>query len=548
MALIGLAAPGAGAEAPALPQGYPGDESLRRYAAGRLLEEQGDTEGALAEYYRVVALDPRSISALLRVSEVAAQRGEFRRSIEFAERALAVDSTDARALWLRGSAEFSLERYADAILSLERSVASDSGRAEYWGTLARAAEFLDRFDIVARASRHVVDLEPANGESWFQLAAAEARLRRFGAARRALTEAQDLQPGRPGLEFLEGWIAEGLNEREEAIRAYRAHLQGHPDDGVTRQRLVQLLALSGRYKEGLAEIRALSKSAPADPDVVQIEAMLAFDAGLLAEGLEALHRLETMAPDDADNLGRRVEILARAKRPREAAQAAAAWSARHRSDYRGPMVLARAQALAGDSVHAIESARAAIAQAPDSLAPRLLLGTILQGQSRWAEAAEVWRGVLSRRPELFGTALDLAICQERLGDFDGAEATARALVQRVPDNATALNFLGYLLADRNRKLDEAESLIRRAVEIDPDNGAYVDSMGWVYYRLGRLSDARRELEKAAKLTDGDAEVLEHLGDVYRELRLIDLARDQYRRSLAANGHNPRLREKLETLR
>jgi len=76
----------------------------------------------------------------------------------------------------------------------------------------------------------------------------------------------------------------------------------------------------------------------------------------------------------------------------------------------------------------------------------------------------------------------------------------------------------------------------------------VDSMGWVYYRLGRLAEARRELERAVSLTGGDAIVCEHLGDVYKELRLIELAREQYRRSLAGDGSNARVRSKLDGLR
>jgi len=83
---------------------------------------------------------------------------------------------------------------------------------------------------------------------------------------------------------------------------------------------------------------------------------------------------------------------------------------------------------------------------------------------------------------------------------------------------------------------------------DPDNGAFVDSKGWVLYRLGKLAEARQELERAAQITHGDPTVLEHLGDVYRALRLLDLARAQYRRSLSGDATNQRVRNKLEAIR
>ena len=90
--------------------------------------------------------------------------------------------------------------------------------------------------------------------------------------------------------------------------------------------------------------------------------------------------------------------------------------------------------------------------------------------------------------------LDLAYCREQAGDLSGAEQAARDVLHVEPEDPRALNFLGYLLADHNLKLDEAETLIRKAIEQEPDNGAYVDSMGWVHFRLGRFDEARKELE------------------------------------------------------
>ncbi len=81
-----------------------------------------------------------------------------------------------------------------------------------------------------------------------------------------------------------------------------------------------------------------------------------------------------------------------------------------------------------------------------------------------------------------------------------------------------MNYLGYMLADRDVRLDEAQKLISRALELEPDNGAYLDSLGWVYYRLNRLDDAEHVLVRAlskAGVSD-DPTVHDHLGDVHLE--------------------------------
>src|SRR5258706_9699287 len=95
----------------------PSGEAVAHYSRARMLEENGDDTGALAEFLRVLALDPHSGSAARRGSEVAARLGESGRSLELADRALAIDASDAHAPWLKGSAEFSLGRPKEALVS-----------------------------------------------------------------------------------------------------------------------------------------------------------------------------------------------------------------------------------------------------------------------------------------------------------------------------------------------------------------------------------------------------------------------------------------------
>jgi tetratricopeptide (TPR) repeat protein len=125
--------------------------------------------------------------------------------------------------------------------------------------------------------------------------------------------------------------------------------------------------------------------------------------------------------------------------------------------------------------------------------------------------------------------------------YDKAEEQLLLILKDDPEDATANNDLGYLWADRNKKLGEAEARIRKALELDRrqraagkgsglsldgdnDNAAYVDSLGWVLFRKGDWSSARRELEKACSLPTGaeDPVVWDHLGDVC--FRLKDNAR------------------------
>lgn len=523
------------------------EESLRRYAWARLLEERGETAEALGEYYRILAAEPRSLAVLVRAAELAARTGDSKRSLELSERALAVSPDDARARWLRGSARFNLGDGLGGLEDLERALTLDSTRIEFARSLGRAAEDQNRIDLVARAYRRVVEMDWDDREAWFQLAAAEARLGRFAEGRAALREATDGGHDRPGSRFLEGWISEGLGDRGGAIEAYQDHLRLNITDPTTRMRLMRLLATEGRLEEALVQARRTALEEPSSFEAQEDVAELALRAGKRDEAERALERMEKLAPHDPDRLGRRLDVLARNGRGDDAQAMAKAWAKKHPDAPEGAFHVARVLAMSGPVDRAIEAATRAIEAAPDSLGPRVLLARIYQNHERWNEAAAAWKDATERHPGHVGVALDHAFCLQAMGDTLSAERQVRRLLGRHPDHPQALNFLGYLLAEANRNLEEAEGLIRKALARDPDNGAFVDSMGWVLYRLGRLAEARRELERAALLTAGDAVVLEHLGDVYRDLRLTDLAREQYRKAIAAQGDGARLKSKLERL-
>ena len=94
-----------------------------------------------------------------------------------------------------------------------------------------------------------------------------------------------------------------------------------------------------------------------------------------------------------------------------------------------------------------------------------------------------------------------------------------------------LNYLGYMLADRNSHLEEALALVKKAIALDPQNGAYLDSLGWVYFRLGNYDLAEENLRKAADKTPNDATVQDHLGELYAKTARLKLAATHWERAL-----------------
>jgi Flp pilus assembly protein TadD len=120
-----------------------------------------------------------------------------------------------------------------------------------------------------------------------------------------------------------------------------------------------------------------------------------------------------------------------------------------------------------------------------------------------------------------------------------------------PQNAQALNYLGYTYAESGRNLDEAERLIKRALVVEPEDGFYVDSLGWVYYQKGEYKKAVEELERAVNITNNDPTITEHLGDAYRKMGKLKEASRQYDDALKKSqetDQQSRLKDKIQDLR
>jgi tetratricopeptide (TPR) repeat protein len=134
--------------------------------------------------------------------------------------------------------------------------------------------------------------------------------------------------------------------------------------------------------------------------------------------------------------------------------------------------------------------------------------------------------------------------QERWGQFDSSTTTFQQLLTQWPEYAPALNYLGFMFADKGIKLDSAKELIDKALKVEPDNAAYLDSYGWVLYRMNQFDPAIKYLERAAEAVK-DPVVFDHLGDAYYAKGDKKKATITWRKSLELDPANKSVKEKLD---
>lgn len=163
----------------------------------------------------------------------------------------------------------------------------------------------------------------------------------------------------------------------------------------------------------------------------------------------------------------------------------------------------------------------------------LVEGEILNEAERYQDAYDLYNKALDEFVDNGELLYARAMTAEKLNKLDVLEQDLRKVLARNPNNAEALNALGYTLADRTNRYEEALDFVKRALELRPTDFYIVDSLGWVYYRLGNYDEAVKYLRHAFELKM-DPDVAAHLGEVLWVKGDKDEARKVWQQALDVN--------------
>jgi len=214
------------------------------------------------------------------------------------------------------------------------------------------------------------------------------------------------------------------------------------------------------------------------------------------------------------------------------------------------LVRIEAEALrrAGKLEEGADLLKQGIAADPGDPERYLALAELYMSGERYSAAVDLLSDAQKRFPDDLTLLFQQGAALERAKRFDEAEQAFRRVIAKDPLHAMALNYLGYMLADRGVHLDEAIDLIKRALAVDPQNGSYLDSLGWAYFRQKRFDLAEGLLKTAAEQRERDSAIQDHYGDVLEELgRHADAVR-AWERALAGDGDEidrPAIQKKIK---
>lgn len=459
---------------------------------GRLYRLDRRNIDAESAFKKVLEVESDNEVALRELALVYSSLGDTNKAIEMYTRVNSRNPTPRTLLELANAYE-QVRDFANAATVYKRVVDLNPDDVEILKRYGQTLLFADKLDDARKVFETVTAKKPDDVEGFLRLSQIYRQQGNFGAARSANEKAKSLAPDNLEILYNDVNLLDAEGRVDEAIDRLKAMIEESSKARYTdtelnaRNVLLERLGLMERATERYSDaIATFNKLAGGDPN----------QAGRAEAQIVETYR---MAKDFAK--AEAVANEAYKKYPEDRT-----------------LVVVRASLLAGlgKSDEAIRDMKAFMKGHEDHQ-NYVTLSQIYEKAKKYPEMAEALRKAeeLADGDDEVQTVVFLrGAMYERQKDFAAAEAEFRKLLVKNPDNASALNYLGYMLADRNIRLEEAFEMIKKAVDLDPGNAAYLDSLGWVYFRMGKLHEAELALKQALARLSTDPTVHDHLGDVY----------------------------------
>ncbi len=364
------------------------------------------------------------------------------------------------------------------------------------------------------------------------------------------------EPNNPKAWLWQGLAEIALKRDDAAAISYAKALSLDPENVRLRLSYVQVLSSQDRF----ADIEGVLKAAPkAEEEIFQARVAL-----ILANSAKGARAVKPAAKKQALlRLAREIErtkglnlssgqsllgqIFELTEQPKKALQ----W---YRAVSKGELwPNAQMRIAVIQSENNLKNARATLDTVQNSDAPNqaivdayLLESELLAKAQRLDDAHSTLSEAIDRMPEDTGIRYARAMNSFARNDIAALESDLKLVIEIDPQNAQALNALGYSLLDKTDRLDEATNYIQQAYMLEPKSPAIMDSLGWAYFKGGRYDQAIVQLRSAYE-AEPEGEIAAHLIEALWALGAEPEAREIWLEALKQFPDSEPLKSTVERL-
>ncbi len=488
--------------------------AIEYYYRGMELEENQDWLGALANYDTAMFYDSESYTIRMSYIKTAAKVGKFQ---EARDQAGKLDLEDAEALRLivdlyrQAQMTDSVLYYLDLLAQVDTNDLTPlKSLASYYEQLGNLAASIPYREKIAQRSNDY--------QAYNELGALQFLTENYDGAISSFKKSIEIEPGGGNIPSYSG-LADALSEKGDNVRQRSVLgelLELDSTHVPTHRRFIDYYSRQRFFDSALIHSKIEVELTPQDKSAIRRLGIIAYSADSLDLAEDQFNELIGIGQMDFTNYF----FLGRIFFEKE--------------NYSYAMINFRTATRSNDSIS-------------DGW---LGIGQTYQAMDSLKQAASAYREGLSHvkdERDRIRLLFSLGATREQIGEMELSEKAFNQVLELDSMNAPALNYLGYMLVDRDDRVPYAKELIRRALEINPNSGAYIDSYAWALFKEGDYQQAKDSLHRALDLIQADPTVFDHLGDVYQKLGVSDSAAVYWRRALEKDSDNETIKAKLQAL-
>jgi tetratricopeptide (TPR) repeat protein len=477
----------------------------------------GKTDKAILLLRKAIEIDPESAYLRRELATVYLQNKEEDKALGALSDLLAGHPDDIKALILYGGVQQLKKNSAEAIRTYEKVIRLDPSQEKIYTLLGGL--YLEQKDTVnaEQTMSRLIAKFPNSFAGHFLLGRIYLTSGRTALAEKAFRRSAELDTEsiEPLFELLN--IARDQGRREDILRLDREILERDPDNSRAYLDLAIYYRQAHMASESEEILRRLGERSKTEFEVILQIVQAYVDPKKFDDALYLINGMLKASPESPDLHHLKGFTLFGLKKNAEALPEFRQVTPQSRF-YTDAVVhsafILQEQGKTGEAIEIIQSV---IQKNPENAELTYYLASIYEEAGDLAQAENHLKQALEKDRDNSRFLFRLGIIYDKQKNKEASMEAMRRVIALDPANASALNYLGYTLADLGQSLDEAEQLVLEALKHKPDDGYITDSLGWVYYKKGEYEKALKYLQKASELVPEDPVIMEHVGDAYLKL-------------------------------
>ena len=484
---------------------------------GRLYIVNKDYHKAEGEFKTAMQLDPNAEEAVTNLALLYSEEGDNKKATD----TLAAVPAAQRSPKMYAALGYTYEQqkeYKKAIDAYRQALKLDKENVEAMRGLAQNLLNDNQTEAALDEYKMIQDADPQDAQAPLRIAEIYRRQGKFDLAMQSLKKAESLNQDLLEVAYNEALILENQGKYDDAA-------------AVLQKLVARTASADGNYSAGERNNRAL---------FLERLGNIYREAGRPFVAIETFRKIIDLGGEEsARGYQNVIDVYRDQKQWGDATRLAREAVQKLPGDKNLKMTLALQLADDGKGDEAVQVARSVLKNNPAEDRDTLIqISQVYARLKHWKDSEDALAQAeksATRPEEREYIKFVLGSVYERQKKYEQAEQEFRQVLLIDPNNSQTLNYLGYMMADRNTHLEEALGMIKKALELDPQNGAYLDSLGWAYFRMGNYDQAEENLRRAADKTPNDATVQDHLGELYAKTGRLKLATTHWERALTEWG-------------